>query len=67
MNQGHSHRWIHSEPSRRNVKYAIRRKRALSEGQPRARLNSTPCPTMDTDAWQRDPQLTDAARKLSKE
>lgn len=54
----------YKEEGKRSGQEAIRRKRALSEVQPRARLNSTTCPTMDTDTWQR---LTDAARKLREE
>ena len=55
------------EKRKRSELEAIRRTRALSDVQPRARLTSTPCPTINTDSWQRDPRLTDAARKLSKE
>ena len=57
----------HKEERRRSEGEAIRRKRTRSELQPRARIQSTPCPMIDADTWLRDPRLTDAARKLSKE
>ena len=51
---------------KRSERETIRRKSTLTKVQLCARLKSTPCP-IDTDAWLRDPRLTDAARKLNKQ